>query len=416
MNKMIAILLTLLLFFGILSCNLDGAGIFLTISESTEIADSNLATEPVRDILYKDGDDMYILHRTSVMSADINSSVTNPEWYQYSFKDSLVVTNNKFTPVSEAVFVPGSPNILVYSSAHYDDGLHSDDGFKSVYVSSFTTPNLPPNPSDVVTGLESVKVIDIIFDGSDVYVITYDDETIPTSPEIKIYTIDTSLHTATEQESYSSDFAPQSVHFIDNNGTKYFIIVFFDETKVYINNYVTLTDFSIHTIADTVFQVSDDATKNSPIIGTYAYDGIIYLVTNEGILITTDNFSLFAAVNDDDPSEHMNIVQNVAVFSIPMTVVTKQPPTSEKLLLIGGLTNIYYSDITDIDYSDIPGTAVIPVTFDTTTDAFYSKISSTRILDFYNVPADGNFSLFTATSDKWIWETADEDTASIQLL
>ncbi|MBC8554634.1 MAG: hypothetical protein H8D23_33910 [Candidatus Brocadiales bacterium] len=66
MKKAIPILVSLLVIIGVLSCNLDGSGIFLTISKSTEIADSKLATEPVRDILYKDTNTMYILYGTTV--------------------------------------------------------------------------------------------------------------------------------------------------------------------------------------------------------------------------------------------------------------------------------------------------------------------------------------------------------------
>ena len=408
MYKTIAILLSLLLVFGILSCNLDGSGIFLTISESTEIEDSNLATEPVREILYKDGDNMYILHGTSVKSADI--VIDNPIWTQYAFKDVLT---EKLTPISEAVFVPGTPNKLVYSSAHYDDGLHSDDGFKSVYVSSFTTPSSPPNSSHVVTGLGNVKVIDIIIDGSVVYAIIYNQ----VSDDIEIYTIDTTSYTSTLVGSFSSLVLPTSVHFISNgvaDTDKYFIFVCSNDAQGCINSYLKLSDLGIPysptELFDSVFEtssISDDDAKNSPIVGAFAApivgafaDGTtIYLVTYEGILITSnDNFISFTKVNAEDP---MSNVLN-AYNSIPITIAKTD---TTDLLLIGGLSNIYYSDIsTD---------AAKPVEF-SSTDTFYSNLSSTQVIDFYNVP--GDFSFYTATSNKWIWKTTDEASASTQLL
>ncbi|NQT58106.1 MAG: hypothetical protein HQ557_03885 [Bacteroidetes bacterium] len=358
MYKTIAILLSLLLFFGILSCNLDGPGIFLTISESTEIADSDLATEAVRDILYKDTNIMYILHGTSVKKADI--SAADPTWNNVAFS----------TPVSEAVFVPGTPHNLVYSSAH------TADSFKSVYVGSFAT----PGSSTVVSGLENVNVIDIILDGTDVYAITYN----IVSNEIEIYSINinTTPKTSTLVGSFSSLVIPTTVHFIDNGGSKYFIFVYYDETKGFKNQYLAFPSFSTVTeLTDSVFAVSDNAAKNSPIIGAYAYSGTINLVTNEGILITStviNNIAdTFTAVNAADSSEFMSIVLNTSgstasVFFIPMTIVTKLDTTTE-LLIIGGLSDIYYYDIAS--------TTEIPIEF-SSTDTFYSNVSSTQILDF----------------------------------
>lgn len=389
MYRTIAILLTILLFFGILSCNLDGSGIFLTISESTEIADSNLATEPVRDILYKDADTMYILHGTSLKKSDI--SVSDPTWITVDFSK----------PISEAVFYNGVSDKLYFASINTNDS-------KTVYVGDIATPAVPT----AIIGLEDVQVIDMLIDGTDVYVITYDQTSA--TPVIKIYTISTTTDTAVLSGSFTTDVAPTSVHFIDNSGTKYFIFVFYDETEGFLNKYVSFPNFNVVTeLTDPVFQVSDDASKNSPIIGTYAYGGNIYLVNNEGILITSstiDNLgSAFTAVNATDSSEFMSIVLNpsgstASIYSIPMTVVKKLDAT--ELLIMGGLSDIYYYDIAT--------PAEIPIEF-TSNDAFYSNVSSTQILDFYNVPGV-DFSLYTATSDKWIWETIDEDTTSIQLL
>jgi hypothetical protein len=391
MYKTIAILLSLLLILGILSCNLDGSGIFLTISESTEIADSNLATEPVRDILYKDSaDTMYILHGTTMKKANI--SVADPTWTNVDFSK----------PISEAVYFDGVTDKLYFSSIN-------TNSTKTIYVGDVAA----PAPANAITSLEDIEVIDMIIDGANVHVITYDQSTA--TPEIKIYTIDTTDDSVILSGSFSAAVAPTSVHFLDN-GTKYLIFVFFDETKGFVNKYVTLPAFSVVTeLTDPLFQVSDNAAENSPIIGTYTYNGKIYLVTNEGILITSttiDNSgSTFSAVNNSDSSEFMSIVLNpsgstASVFSIPMTIVTKLDTTTE-LLIIGGVSDIYYYDIAT------PTT--IPIEF-TSDYAFYSNVSSTQILDFYNVPGDGDFSLYTATSDKWIWETVDEETASIQLL
>jgi len=388
MYKTIAILLSLLLVFGMLSCNLDGSGIFLTISESTEIADSNLATEPVREILYKDTNTMYVLHGTSLKRADI--SVPDPIWNNVDFSK----------PISEAVFIPGSTNKLVFSSAH------TADSFKSVYVGTIGT----TITSTIVAGLGNVNVIDIIIDGTTVYAITYN----TTTDIISISEINVGTSVSNTINTFSSAIAPTAVHFVSPGVSaadteKHFIFIHYDDTQGYINSYLTLSDLSTATafteFLNSVFELSDDTTKNSQIIGAYADGTTIYLVTNEGILITsTDNLTSFIAVNNNDPSEFMSLVLTSAITSIPMTVVTIG---TTELLLIGGLSGIYYYDIAS------PSSTDIPLEF-TSDDAFYSSLSSTPIMDFYNVP--GDFPLYTATSDKWIWQTTDEESVSTQLL
>ncbi|MBC8554633.1 MAG: hypothetical protein H8D23_33905 [Candidatus Brocadiales bacterium] len=255
-------------------------------------------------------------------------------------------------------------------------------------------------------------MIDLIADGTTVYAITYN----VTADIVSVSLINISASSSSIINTFSSTVAPTAVHFVSTGATpadKHFIFVYPDSTQSYKNSFRTLPDLSTATdMVDPVFDRSDDAAKNSPIIGAYAYGTTIYLITNEGILITSDdNLANFAAVNKADSSEFMSLVLNptgstAADFSVPMTIVTKGDTT--KLLIMGGISGIYYYDITGLSTD-------IPIKF-SSEDAFYSNVSSTHILDFYNVPIDADFSLYTATSDKWIWETVDENTASSQLL
>ena len=395
MKKVLLLIISVLLFFGILSCNLDGPGIFLTISKTTDIEDSNLAVEAVRDILYTDGTIMYLLHGTSVKTADIDED--NPTWEQLAFPK----------PVSEAVFVPGSPNKLFYSS------VNTEDDTKTVYFCSVST----PTAASSVTGLINIQIIDIIDDGPDVYVITYDNET----KNINISEINSaSSNTISLTKIFSSPSPPTAVHFVSTGSTdadKHFIFVHSDETKGFINSYLNLTNLGTATLPtiliDSVFDTvstTDNAAKDSPIIGAYAYNNVIYIITNEGILITSPDLSSFTPINKADSNDHISIVltpsgSTAAVFSIPMTIVTK---AANKLLIMGGLSGIYYYDIDG-------GAGTLPFEF-SSSDDFYSNLSSTHILDFYNSTGVSDFSFFTATSDKWVWETLDENSSSTQLL
>jgi hypothetical protein len=145
------------------SCNLDGAGIFRTISTSTKIVNSDLATEPVTRILGTDGNTMLIQRRSSVMYADV--SAVSPTWSQISLKN-----NGLSTPVAEASYIEGQ-DLLVYASLDPDDAAGSK---KNVYTADLSTLSAASISADKVAALASISVIDIFSDGTDAYVVSYD--------------------------------------------------------------------------------------------------------------------------------------------------------------------------------------------------------------------------------------------------
>jgi len=372
------------------SCNLDGAGIFRTISTSTEIVNSDLATEPVTRILGTVGNTMLIQRRSSVMYADV--SAVSPTWSQISLKN-----NGLSTPVAEAAYIEGK-DLLVYSSLDPDDAAGSK---KNVYTADLSTLSAASISADKVADLASISVIDIFSDGTDAYVVSYDSAADKTT----ISEVD-SASNVTPSGSFVTglDSPPAMINFVYETALdldRHFIFAYYDEdTSTYRNFHVDESAYSTHTPLTTADLDTDTA---SPVIGAYGDDsGILYLVTREGVLIKSDDsaVSSFTAVNADSP---MALSAGSSISFAPMTKVTKAD--TDQYILIGGVNAIYAYNIS---------TSAIPTEF-TSDDDFYTNISTTSILDFYD--SDSNdFEFYTATSNRWIYKIASETDASVQLL
>jgi hypothetical protein len=371
------------------SCNLDGAGIFRTISTSTEIVNSDLATEPVTRILGTVGNTMLIQRRSSVMYADV--SAVSPTWSQISLKN-----NGLSTPVAEAAYIEGK-DLLVYSSLDPDDAAGSK---KNVYTADLSTLSAASISADKVADLASISVIDIFSDGTDAYVVSYDSAADKTT----ISEVD-SASNVTPSGSFVTglDSPPAMINFVYEDtldSDRHFIFAYYDkDTSTYRNFHVDESAYSTPTELTTTTLNTDNA---SPVIGAYGYDGILYLVTREGVLIksTTSAGDTFTAVNADSP---MALSAGSSIDFAPMTKVAKAD--TNPYILIGGLRAIYSYNI---------NTPSIPTEF-TSDDDFYTNLSTTAILDFYDSNTN-DFIFYAATSNRWIYNIVSETVASVQLL
>jgi hypothetical protein len=379
------------------SCNLDGAGIFRTISTSTEIVNSDLATEPVTRILGTDGNTMLIQRRSSVMYADV--SAVSPTWSQISLEYKELPTDKALsTPVAEASYIEGQ-DLLVYASLDPDDAAGSK---KNVYTADLSTLSAASISADKVAALASISVIDIFSDGTDAYVVSYDSA----ADETTIRKVD-SASNVTDSGSFVTglDSPPAMINFVYEtalDSDRHFIFAYYDEdTSTYRNFHVDESAYSTPTELTTAALDTDTA---SPVIGAYGDDsGILYLVTREGVLIKSDDsaVSSFTAVNADSP---MALSAGSSISFAPMTKVTKAD--TDQYILIGGVNAIYSYNIST--------PAIVPTEF-TSDDDFYTNISTTSILDFYDSAAN-DFEFYAATSNRWIYKIKSESEASVQLL
>ena len=188
------------------------------------------------------------------------------------------------------------------------------------------------------------------------------------------------------------------------------ILTYYDSVQKDYSNYsVSLSSLSTATpMNDAVFDSSDDAAKDVPVVGATAYGGDVYIVTSDGILITADSaLTTFTAVNSDT-GEDMGLSlspsgSTVSRFNIPMTVCTDD---GTEYLILGGTNSMYWYVI---------GGTSIPAELSASANVFYANLASSEIMDFYNSDSAG-FSFYVATADSWVWKVVAEGTASDQLL
>ncbi len=372
----ILILVGMLAALALTSCNLDGAGIFKTISQTEPVEDSGYSKDPVKRILGMKGSGIYILHRSSIKTADTQAASVS--WDVVDLPSGLYP--------SEAVYVEQEDQ-LIFSALDPENSP-----LKSVYAAD------PDSPAAASKVLDSKAVIAVASDADSAYVVTYASATDDTVI-YRISSLDTSPASAV-YHTFSAGFnrPPTAAVFVSDSTltpVSRFYLSFLNDDEEY--DVYEASSGSESQLSETQL----DLEKISPVIGGYGLSGILYTVTRSGMLLrSTDNGTSFTAVN---PDSAMMLSGGSSVTAVP--IAQAQLDGGEKRLLIGG-DSLYWYD------PDSP--ADIPVRF-TQDNAFYTNLSSSRITDIY-AGSSTDFTFFAATADRWIWKVASEDTSSSLLL
>lgn len=405
MAFMIIMMLTVLT----ISCNIDGSGIFVTISKTTEIADGGFATEPVKAIITKIGNYLYIQHRSSLKTSIVQDSVA------VSWANITSLTD----PISDVVY-DGSD--FIYTTI---DPVTEKYALKRVTISGGAVTS---GPTSLGSGYDQIELVNA--QGSDDwFAVTYD----TTADTITVFepTMTTSVISLSSLIPFREVLAFKN----DIDDRYYFVFMIHDYTGT-SNLDLALTDGFDTVIASTDGSTDDDdevvitpvslawdfdddvATVTYSGIVSVFYDGpndLIYIAGDQGQLISVDvstGGNLFDHTEYTelyDPSTNPMALtydssgNSMMVPSIPMLITQR---SGKQILLIGGYSRLYEYNITD---------ATIPTTVSTDSDQFYNNISSTRVLDFYDYGV-GDFDFYTATADKWIWNISEEGVPSSQIL
>ena len=404
MALMIIMMLTMLIF----SCNIDGSGIFVTISKTTEIADGGFATEPVKAIVTKIGNYLYIQHRSSLKTSIVQDSVAVSWANITSLSD----------PISDVVF-DGSD--FIYTTI---DDLTEKYTLKRVTI---TGGAVTSGPTSLGSGYDLIELVKA--QGSDDwFAVTYD-----TNTEI-ITVFDPTLTSVISLPSLIP-FREVLAFKNDIDDRYYFLFVIHDYTGT------SSVDLELVDGFDTVIASTDGSTDDddevviTPVslawdfdddVATVTYSGVVsllydgandllYLAGDQGQLINVDvstGGNLFDHTKYTelyDPATNPMALTydssgtSMMVPSIPMLITQR---SGKEILLIGGYSRLYEYNITD---------ASLPTTVSTDSDQFYNNISSSRVLDLYDYGV-GDFDFYAATADKWIWNITQEGVPSSQIL
>ena len=389
------------------SCNIDGSGIFVTISKTTEIINGDFATEPVKDVITEIGDYLYIQHRSS-LKASIVSDGTPISWANITgLTDSI----------SDIIF-DGSD--FVYTTI--DEATEKYDLKKATIVTNTVT-----SSSTLGTGYDQIDLIQA--QGSTAwFAVTYD----TSSENIVVFNASlTSVMTIPSLLPYRSVSAFKN----DVDDRYYFSFSVHDYTGTSsddldltdgFDNWVSSTDGSIDADDETLLTTTALSWDFDDDIATITYSGIVsvlydsvsdvvYVAGDEGQLASFDVSNAANFLNGTnitelyDPSTNAMALtydsggNKLMITGIPMIIVQR---SGKQILLIGGYSRLYEYNITD---------ASLPATVSPASDPFYNNLSSTRILDFYDYGV-GDFDFYAATSDKWVWDITEEGVPSSQIL
>jgi hypothetical protein len=358
------------------SCNLDGAGIFKTISQAEPVEDSGYSQDPVRRILGMKGSRIYILHRSSIKYSD--TQVASVSWNAVNLPTDL-------NP-SEAVYVEQKDR-LVFSALDPDTAP-----LKSVYVAD------PASPAVASKVLDSKAVLSIASDADSAYVVTYNSATDDTVI-YRLSGLDTSPASAV-YHTFSAGLQrpPTAAVFVSETSLT-------PVSRFYLSYRTDDDEYSVYEAtlgSDSLLSLTQlDLEELSPVIGGYGLSGVLYIVTRNGMLLrSTNNGTSFDAVNSDSA---MMLSGGSSVAAVPLAEA--QLEGGEKRLLIGGDTLYWY---------DPDSPADIPVRY-TQSDTFYANLSASRITDIY-AGSTNDFLFYAATADRWLWKITSEGAASSLLL
>jgi hypothetical protein len=376
----VSILIVLLSLF-MLSCNLDGAGIFLSQSKAQVVpADDEIDT--VHRIINVDTDTMYIQQGLTIKLRDI--SVDESSW------DEVTALN-------------GTVNSAVHAGSSYYIALNDyDSTTASVYEFSSLDEDTPASSGDATDMPQDIKLGSLFEDGTHAFALYLD------GTDVKLTALDaptTATATATVISGAGLTPSADSFSLHDEGTTSHLFVTVSDAFGDRSSYYGTYDDDT--TTLSTTFTLIDEI--DSYLVGGTIFDDMFFLYTKEGDVLRTavtgSSPSTFTSVLADEISLDLDDMRN---SGIPTVQVTGTDTDTDTYALIAGNSSLY-----EINLTDAATGAVTPT--EPTADAgnYYYNFSSSRVLDFYDTT--GAWSFFVSTAGSSVLEVTAEDASSVKL-
>jgi len=377
----VSILIVLLSLF-MLSCNLDGAGIFLSQSKAQVVpADDEIDT--VHRIINVDTDTMYIQQGLTIKLRDI--SVDESSW------DEVTALN-------------GTVNSAVHAGSSYYIALNDyDSTTASVYEFSSLDEDTPASSGDATDMPQDIKLGSLFEDGTHAFAL------YPDGTDVTLTALDAPT-TATVTSGAGLTPSADSFSLHDEGTTSHLFVTVsdaFGDRSSYYGTYDGTTLSTTFTLIDpdTIAEI------DSYLVGGTIFGTDFFLYTKEGDVLRTavTEFSpansIFTSVLADEISLDLDDMRN---SGIPTVQVTGTDTDTDTYALIAGNSSLY-----EINLTDAATGAVTPT--EPTADAgnYYYNFSSSRVLDFYDTT--GAWSFFVSTAGSSVLEVTAEDASSVKL-
>ncbi|MCF7940217.1 MAG: hypothetical protein K9M84_01255 [Spirochaetia bacterium] len=374
-------ILTALLSLFMLSCNLDGAGIFLSQSQAQVVpADDEIDT--VDRIINVDTGIMYIQQGLIIKLRDISDDESSWE---------------------EVTALNGTVNSAVHAGSSYYIALN-DYNENDTTIYELTT--ALSTTTEIVDGVTPSVVSDIdlgsLFeDGTHAFALYLD------GTDVKLTALDGPV---TGTIISGADMTPSTDSFSLYEGTTSHLFVTVSDASgdrsSYYGTYdgTTLSSFNLLD-PDTITGIE------SYLVGGTIFGTDFFLYTKEGDVLRTavsgfsPTTSTFTSVLADDLSLDLDDTRSSGIPTVQVT-----GSDTDIYALIAGNSSLYMINLTDAAAGTVTPT-------EPTADAgnYYYNFSSSQVLDFYDTSGVADWSFFVSTSGSSVLEVTLEDAPSEKL-
>ena len=371
MKRTIYFSLVLLLCISLLiSCNLDGSGLFIDMTQAVKSTNTDFSDFPVDRIINKDGTAMYLQTGLSIKC-----------------KEDITDADEIWEDIGD---FSGKVNSAVYDNANskYYIAL-SDEDPSTTSVYEFSTLTKDTNITDGSPILSGKNIASLFKDAANAFALYKD------GSAIKVINLNGSSETiipsSTADTPVSNSFAVSD----GSNHSHLFINIFADgDYKTYYCTYDGSVFTAVELIADKYF------------IGGVVFGSDIYLYTSDGEILRYPvadpiDFSTATPVSILESESELSIMNKQRTSGIPTVLVTD---TDTYALIAGDGDSLLYKINLTAAATALEG----GITPEKVTDDPYYNTLNHPITDFYDSD-ETDWAFYAATSDSFVMEVTDKD-------
>ena len=407
------LLLSLITVLFLLSCNLDGAGIFLSMAAAEETASTDYSDSAVQNILQKDGNNLFIRMGRSIKYKDITD------------EDALWLAAGKKTTdvLPEEGYLDGTIIDVEYCAGYYYLGISTGEG-EPKNILSYDTASATSIPFDNITasndpdladlGINDVEIYSIFTDDTYAFAV-YNDGGANTLSVLDAGGEAASLDTSLAAADYSIKENAFAVY--DSGTATSYIFINADDGTTITTYYDTYTGGTLSALTEIT---NSDFTEH--LIGGFSYSNILYLMTNDGNVFS---YTPGDDLNDDTLTYSILANEETDLITIGKTSAGKDlvrssgVPTvlvndgTDDIILVAGDEELFELNMTDLLASTDDPPTITPAAVEAQSGNYFNALSGTRILDFYDHSGSAaDWEFLSSTSTSFILETTAEAAVS----
>ncbi len=394
------LLLSLITVLFLLSCNLDGAGIFLSMAAAEETASTDYSDSAVQNILQIDGSDNLFIRMGKSIKYKIYTNDT-ALWDEVTALDGLI---NDVEFCNDYYYFALFDSDTTAALHTYDNSADTFD--KDIVIGDLTALGTPAVAGVKVSALftDDTAAFAVYDDGTNYVLVSLDGGAIT-------HTLTTSLASA------DSTVKANAFSVYDSGTSTSYIFINADDGTAITTYYATYTGGTLSALTEIT---NSEFTEH--LIGGFSYSNILYLMTNDGNVFSFDPSGDLNTPADTDSilADQENDLITIGKTSAGKDLVRSSGvPTvlvndgTDDIILVAGDEELFELNMTDLLASTDDPPTITPAAVEAQSGNYFNALSGTRILDFYDHSGSAaDWEFLSSTSTSFILETTAEDAVS----